>query len=158
MSPVSTHKITFPFTCPASWPHSSISRFTGLKSHKYLLKCVWQLHNVIHSHLPSINVTICCRVLAESRGEVSMALWERYRKKGRKKESILIAVIMPTARIVQSVVQDYCDMVQTSANRTTYRKTCPNTTLPITKPIWNGPVSNLPYQHVCHDTTNQTSE
>jgi len=50
---------------------------------------------------------------------------------------------MPMAKIAQSVVQDYCDMVQTSANRNTYRKTCPNTTLPITTPIRNFLVSNL---------------
>ena len=42
---------------------------------------------------------------------------------------------MPMAKIVQSVVQDYCDMVQTSDDRITYRTTCPNTTLPITNPI-----------------------
>jgi len=50
---------------------------------------------------------------------------------------------MPMAKFVQSVVQDYCDMLQTSANRTPYRKTCPNTTLPITNPICNILVSNM---------------
>ena len=44
---------------------------------------------------------------------------------------------MPMAKIVQSVVQDYCDMVQMSAKRSTCRKTCPITTLPRTNTVLN---------------------
>jgi len=56
-------------------------------------------------------------------------------QKERKNGSTLIAVIMPMAKIVQSVVQDYCDMVETIDNISIYRKTCPITTLLITNPI-----------------------
>jgi len=57
------------------------------------------------------------------------------RTEGKKKGIILIAVLMPMAKIVQSVVLDYCDMVQTSVKQNTCRKICPNTILPITNPI-----------------------
>jgi len=50
---------------------------------------------------------------------------------------------MPIAKIVQSVVQYYCEMVQMSNNLSTYRKTCSNTTWPITNPIRNVLVLNL---------------
>ena len=61
----------------------------------------------------------------------------------RRRESIVFVVIMPIAKIVQSVVQDYCDMVLMSDNSSTCTKTYPNTTLPITNPIRNILVSNL---------------
>jgi hypothetical protein len=99
-----------------------------------LLKFVGQLHNVINSILPSITVTLCWLVLAESKGEVSMA-FVREILKDRKKESILFAVIMPLAKIVHSVVEDYCDVVRTGETRRTCTKACLNTTLLITNPI-----------------------
>ena len=61
---------------------------------------------------------------------------EKERKKEkRKKESIVFAVILPMTKIVQSMVQNYCDMVMTHDNSSTCTKTCLNTTLPITNPI-----------------------
>ena len=68
------------------------------------------------------------------------------RKKERKEERkkvLFFTVIKPMAKIVQSVVQDNCDMVQTSDNNSNCSKTCPNTTLPITNPKRNVLVSNL---------------
>jgi len=67
--------------------------------------------------------------------KLALILWERYRKEGRKKEKVLFAAIIPEATIVHSVEQDNCDMVLTSANSRTCRKTCPNNTLPITNRI-----------------------
>jgi hypothetical protein len=64
---------------------------------------VGQFQNLINSLLTSINVTICWRILAESRREVSMAfVRERYRKKPRNEESSLFAFIMPVVNIVQN--------------------------------------------------------
>jgi hypothetical protein len=50
---------------------------------------VGQLPNIINSILPSIIVTICCRLVAESRGEVSMAFVTDVEREIEIKEEIM---------------------------------------------------------------------
>jgi len=64
--------------------------------------------------------------------------WRKERKK-----VIYLPSLCHYLRLYSQIVQDYCDMVLTSDNSNTCKKTCPNTTLPITNPIWNVPVMNL---------------
>jgi hypothetical protein len=63
-------------------------------------------------------MTLRWRGLAERTGEVSM-VFVRELLKERTKEGFLFAVSIPLAKIVQSVVQDYCEMVQTGETRRT---------------------------------------